>query len=469
MGWGRIKDKLTPRLYSLNVRTFFDNLWHMQGATLMREVIKEGSYGVLPPGDSYDDTLPIKFVRATELKPNLQIDVASCHRVAQEYFVRKARIKAGDVLLAVKGATIASKKSVAVIPHDIGDAVINGSIFRMQFKETVLPKFAAVVLDTPILKKQMRLGLVANNGVDYLDKSLINKLIFPVPSAGRQLEVIQLYERASSNFIQATQESTKLLASIDDDLFAELGITLPTVPDSTISNRIFTAQRRELAGWRFDPLFHSFKLWHAIEEAHVPNKKLGLCCHYLKSGFAAGGDMQLFDEDGVIQLRPTNIDADRELVFDRNVHLDKSLLLAKPDDIVQYGEVLFNNTNSQELVGKTVYMNIKGQPFFCSNHITRISTIGSDLNPEYLTAVLNAYQRLKVFFSLCTNWNNQSGVNVELLRQLPIPMPGINKQEAIAEYIGSIRQQAKRLRQQAEAELESAKQQIEALLLGVTA
>jgi len=62
--------------------------------------------------------------------------------------------------------------------------------------------------------------------------------------------------------------------------------------------------------------------------------------------------MQLFDDDGIIQLRPTNIDADRELVFHRNIYLDKALLLEKPGDVVEYGELLFNNTNSQELVGK---------------------------------------------------------------------------------------------------------------------
>ena len=80
--------------------------------------------------------------------------------------------------------------------------------------------------------------------------------------------------------------------------------------------------------------------------------------------------------------------------------------------------------------------------------------------------MLNAYQRLKVFFSLCTNWNNQSGVNVELLRQIPIPLPSISKQIAIAEHIRQIRAEAKRLRIEAETALEAAKRRIEALLLG---
>lgn len=441
----------------------------MDGATKMREVILEGAYGVLPPGDSYDDSLPITFLRATEMMPNLRVDLSSCHRVAREYFNPKARINIGNVLLAVKGATIASNKCVAVIEDEPGEAVINGSIFRIKFKSAVNPKFAAVALDTPLMKRQMRLGLVANNGVDYLDKTLIHSLVFPASPPEVQQQIVLIYEDATAAYRAAHADAEQMFEGIDDYLLAELGITLPPEPENTIANRIFTAQRRELAGWRFDPLFHSFKLWHAIENANTPHKKLGHCCHYVRTGFAAGGEMQLFDDDGVIQLRPTNIDADRELIFDRNIYLDRALLTERIADVVQTGEVLFNNTNSQELVGKTVYLDIDGQPFFCSNHITRIGVIERELNAEYLTAVLNAYQRLKVFFSLCTNWNNQSGVNVDLLRQLPIPIPDLVKQTAIAGHIREIRNEAKRLRQQAETELEIAKRRIEAMLLRETA
>ncbi len=98
--------------------------------------------------------------------------------------------------------------------------------------------------------------------------------------------------------------------------------------------------------------------------------------------------------------------------------------------------------------------------------MTRIAVIESELDAEYLTALLNAYQRLKVFFSLCTNWNNQSGVNIDLLRQLPIPLPNEEKQIAIAEHIRAIRKDAKRLHQNAQNELNAAKCRIEAMLLG---
>lgn len=359
----------------------------------------------------------------------------------------------GSVLMVVRSGVLLHTIPVGVAGVDLA---INQDVKAIICRESILPDYLAVyfrVFQDRLLPIITKFGAT----VQSINTAELSKLGIPVTSLTHQTEISAIYKNALRARKSKIWNSNGLLESIDNYLIGELGITLPPEPENTIANRMFTARRRELAGFRFDPLFHSFKLWHAIEDAHVPHKKLGLCCHYLKTGFAAGGNMQIFDDTRVIQLRPANIDADRELTFDKNIYLSKDLLADRPHDIVQPGEVLFNNTNSQELVGKTAYMDIEGQPFFCSNHITRIGTVRNELHPEYLASVLNAYQRLKVFFSLCTNWNNQSGVNVDLLRQLPIPVPDIVKQEKIAAHIRDIRQEAKRLRQQAETELEQAK------------
>ena len=100
--------------------------------------------------------------------------------------------------------------------------------------------------------------------------------------------------------------------------------------------------------------------------------------------------------------------------------------------------MLFNNTNSQEQVGKTAYFDLVGD-YFCSNHITRIATDGDQLHPQFLGYVLNLYQRQKAFFRLCTNWNNQSGVGMDLLKKIPIPLPDPKRQRQIVRRLEKIR------------------------------
>lgn len=431
----------------------------------LRDFIVTMSGGSTPKAEEQekyyaDATTGVPFVRVQNLKVSGELsldDVKHVNHETHHGLLMRSQVKQDDLLVKITGV---GRMAVAAVPPQGFEGNINQHIARIRTKDRASSEALAAWLNTDIaeaLAKRRSTG-GTRPALDYPALRSI-----PVVLDERtEREVRAAYDAYKAALKQANQK----LAGIDDYLLAELGITLPPERENTLASRIFTAQRRELAGWRFDPLFHSFKLWHAIEAAPVPHKKLGLCCHYLKSGFAAGGDMQLFDDGGVIQLRPTNIDANREWTFEKNIYLSEDTLIDRPDDIVQSGEVLFNNTNSQELVGKTVYMGMAEQPFFCSNHMTRIQAINTGLNPEYLAALLNAYQRLKVFFSLCTNWNNQSGVNVDLLRQLPIPVPPLTRQAAIAEHIGAMRQESKRLRAEAQIELEAAKRRIEAMLLG---
>ena len=466
MGWGKLTGKLMPRLYSPSVVGFYEQLWEADGARHLRDLILHGFYGVLPPGDSYSDDLPIRFIRSAEMNCDLDIELDDCPFVEEQYYIKKAQVQKDDVLLAVKGATIASRKCVAHVRENIGQAIVNGSVYRMQVKPEVNPRFLAIVLSTDLLKRQMRLALTANNGVDYLDKSLIHHLVVPAPVQAIQDKVVSIYDTAMAASISAKPEAAALLASIDDYLLSELGITLPPETENTLASRTFRVQAHGLGGWRFDPLFHAFEMWHAIEQAGVPSLRLGAICTSVKTGFAAGGKDQAEGDDGIIQIRPTNIDSDRRLKFDRNIYVSADLARYRPREILKLGEVLFNNTNSQALVGKTTLFDMSDRLYACSNHITRITVNPDRALPEYLTAILNLYQRRKAFFSICTNWNNQSGVGADLLRKIVIPVPDMSVQQKIVEEITATFSKAANVKAKATRDLEIAKHEIEAILLG---
>ncbi|MDO9168732.1 MAG: restriction endonuclease subunit S [Methylobacter sp.] len=429
----------------------------MDNAVFMREVITEGAYGVLPPGDSYDQSLPIAFLRATELRPNLQIDLKFCHQVAREYMIRKARVHVGDVLLAVKGATIASPKCVAVIEKDIGETVINGSIFRMQFKPHVLPKFAAVVLDTPILKRQMRLSLIANNGVDYLDKALINSLIFPVPVEATQRKVIDVYELASSRFQLAQIRAKQLQADIDDYLLTELGINLPSEPENTIVNRIFTAQRRELAGWRFDPYYFNIQ-FHALEHAVEAGSYSTVSISRLFLSMNNGIDCRDFVEDGVPYVKVADVRA-FEISPDK---AQKVPVTAVPErGIVRKGQLLLTRKGSFGIAALVDH----NDSYAISSEVFRIELDNNKVSGEYLVTLLNS--------KLCQSQFDREKIGAIMgsltqaaLSRIHIPLPPLMKQKNIAEFASSIRLQSKQLVAEAENELEIAKHRIEAMLLG---
>lgn len=168
---------------------------------------------------------------------------------------------------------------------------------------------------------------------------------------------------------------------------------------------------------RLDPLYYLSDL--AIFTDRQITASIGELCSSMYSGFAAGKETQVKKESGYIQIRPTNIMPDGRLSFEKNVYVPKN----RNYTFIPQKAVLFNNTNSQELVGKTAILDLPNEDqYYCSNHITVIIPDQTKLIPEYLWIILNLYQRRTIFYSICTNWNNQSGVNVNLLKSIRIPI-----------------------------------------------
>jgi len=101
---------------------------------------------------------------------------------------------------------------------------------------------------------------------------------------------------------------------------------------------------------------------------------------WLKNGFAHGGHNQA--KSGVPHLRPFNITNTGEIT------LAQVKYVPPPTDESSYwilpGDIIFNNTNSEELVGKTAYFGLDGK-FVFSNHMTLIRVLSDDLNAYWLS------------------------------------------------------------------------------------
>lgn len=175
---------------------------------------------------------------------------------------------------------------------------------------------------------------------------------------------------------------------------------------------------------RMDPIF--FRYGTSLFGKKYKLESIGSCTIDIQSGVGAGKGDQASGANGIVQIRPTNIDKDGLLVFDKNVYVPIEANMPS----LRENDVVFNNTNSQELVGKTAIFR-GNEPYRFSNHITRIRVNQDKILPEYLWLILNLYQRKSIFYSICTNWNNQSGVGNELLKSTKIPLPILEKQKEI--------------------------------------
>lgn len=120
------------------------------------------------------------------------------------------------------------------------------------------------------------------------------------------------------------------------------------------------------------------------------------------------------------------------------------------------GCVLFNNTNSKELVGRASLVK-ENLEYGFSNHITRIRVKEQLITPDWLTNVINHLWFEGHFLRICRKWIGQAGVNTKMLKSVVIPLPPLEKQERIGAKIAELSsriEEAKRIRKKLRGETE---------------
>ena len=105
------------------------------------------------------------------------------------------------------------------------------------------------------------------------------------------------------------------------------------------------------------------------------------------------------------------------------------------------GDVLFNNTNSPALVGKTALFDEDGL-FLFSNHMTRIRVATDIAEPRYVAHYLHWVWKRGILLGLITQWVNQAAINRRQLSAIQLPLPPLAEQRRIVEILD----QAHRLR-----------------------
>ncbi|MFD9868681.1 restriction endonuclease subunit S [Streptomyces niveus] len=143
-------------------------------------------------------------------------------------------------------------------------------------------------------------------------------------------------------------------------------------------------------------------------------------------GFASGRHNR--DGEGVLHLRPMNVS--REGTLDLR---DTRHVLDDSDRRIRSGDVLFNNTNSPALVGKTTVVNVR-EPVAYSNHMTRLRP-PDGVSAEFLAQQLHWLWSSGYFLSVLNNHVNQASVATKRLLETPIVVPPTAEQHRIVEAL----------------------------------
>ena len=369
----------------------------------------------------------------------------------------KMKTQDGDIVIALtrphRGA-IAQIKESGVI-SSTGFSVIRKVVTQID-REWLL-----FVLLSNLSLQQM---LQRSSGGNYpaIIEDEVKRIYIPIVDYSKQLQMAANMRTKAKEFDAQIQTSNSFL---NNTLFILERVGLTFDKDN---NNLAFAITRSIVEDRIDadyysPRFVSFR--NQIEQSRFPAIPVGEISEKIVSGFAAGKQDQADDlpeDQRVPHLRPFSITPEGELSFETKKYVPKSRL--KSEDYCKKNEVIFNNTNSPDLVGKTTVFD---SDVLCaaSNHMTRI-TVKEGVNPYYVAAFFNVLLSIGYWKLLCTNFNNQAGVNTDTLKRVKIPLPPKEIQDQIAAELMQRSSQANVLRRQAIKEWADAKAQFEKELLG---
>jgi type I restriction enzyme S subunit len=146
-----------------------------------------------------------------------------------------------------------------------------------------------------------------------------------------------------------------------------------------------------------------------------------------KPGFACGEE----DLNGIFQIRMNNVLRDGGLDFSKQRRVPNDSKAAH-GALLRPGDVLFNATNSPDLIGKTALIKELDEPTVYSNHFLRLRVDQRELDAGYLARYLSWEFGRGTFKGMARQWVNQATVGRDSLLRMSILLPPLEKQRRIA-------------------------------------
>ncbi|SFA52425.1 type I restriction enzyme, S subunit [Anoxybacillus pushchinoensis] len=107
--------------------------------------------------------------------------------------------------------------------------------------------------------------------------------------------------------------------------------------------------------------------------------------------------------------------------------------------LVHKGELLFNRTNSKELVGKTAVYRFE-KPMAFAGYLVKLIP-NEKANAEFISAYLNSKYGKSILFSMAKNIVGMANINAEELKSIKIYIPPKQLQDQFAEIVQKIESQ----------------------------
>ena len=310
-------------------------------------------------------------------------------KLHHELYKRLAPQK-NDILLAKNGTTGVA----AIVDRDnVFDIYVSLALIRPNQKK-VIPKYLLYAINSDAAKRYFDSHL-KGVGVPNLHLTHIRETPISVPNFDTQRQIITKLDKVSDLIAKRRQQLDKLDLLIKSR-FVEMFGTFPANEQN----------------WPVG------KIRDVIQEAR-----------YGSSRPAVEGGQYPY-------LRMNNITYNGELDLTdiKQIDVPESEL---PKCTVQYGDVLFNRTNSKELVGKTCVYD-RDEMMVLAGFVIRVR-VNERVLPVFLSRFLNTDFSKQMLLGMCKTAIGQANINAQEMQNIGIYIPPIELQKKFVDFENQVK------------------------------
>lgn len=343
-----------------------------------------------------------KFLRITDIQDGNVDWGAVPYCICNE--VEKFKLSQGDIVFARTGATTGKSYLIENCP----EAVFASYLIRVRVKDYVYPKYVYYFFQSESYWSQVRSGITGSTQ-GGLNATKLSELVLPLPDLQTQKQIAQVLEAAD-----CARQQRKAANALTEQFLQSSFVHLFGDP---VQNEI---------GWEV------VKIRDVASEAKYGTSKPS-------------------QSDGVYPyLRMNNITYDGRWNFSdlKFISLEEN---EKDKYLIKRGDLIFNRTNSKELVGKTAVYN-RNEEMAIAGYLIRVR-LNERAVPEYVSGYLNSSFGKELLKSMCKNIIGMANINAQELQNISLPLPPL----ALQQHFASIVADAEILRQkqqESEKELE---------------
>lgn len=299
----------------------------------------------------------------------------------------------------------------------------------------LLPEYLYMLFKTNIFNniiKESTRGSVRQ----ILAYDILETLKIPLPDIETQKKIVQNYQEKLELAKKQEKEAEEKEREIEKYLQKELGIELSENNDTQILNFV---RFKSIDRWDF--LSTSFDINNI--KSKYKFKKIKQMILKTQYGLSLKADL---NSNNSPMLRMNNIQNGELNIQDLKYikHDDKKI----KNYILNKGDVLFNRTNSKELVGKCAVFKLDKIYTFAS-YLIRVKLNFKIVNPDYFVYILNSFIGRKQIDATSRQITGQVNINAEELKNFSIPLPNMQIQLKMVNYLQKIKNEIKNIKKQA--------------------